>query len=241
MKKYIYILLIILLSHCSGNNKKILPEDEFVNLLVEIHISDAILTEKALIDGNIKYSDSISYYNFIFHKYNLNRQEFDYNIDYYYKEHERYIEVYKQVIKILERKKEVVDSLVMVQAEERGELWELKTEWKLPDDGQTNPIKYKVDVQEHGTYILTAEILLQNIEKNENLKMIISANYKDTVTNTKSVILEKNKDWKTYILKIETYKDKKITTISGSIFKHTKNVKKINAEIKSISLILDEK
>ena len=112
MKKFIILFIFIsFFTNCSQEKPQILDEEEFVNLLVDIHTADALLSELKVNDKKIKGSDSLSYYNFIFIKYDINRKQFDDNIDYYWKNTKKYQAVYDKVLIILTEKRELLDSL----------------------------------------------------------------------------------------------------------------------------------
>ena len=132
-KKIILFLFISLFSYCSQELDAILEKKEFVNLLVEIHTADAILTEMKLNDKKIKNNDSLSYYNFIFKKYGINRNDFDRNIDYYWNNPKKYQEVYVDVLKILDEKRELIDTLAK---NDKSELFEVIDTLSKNDKGE---------------------------------------------------------------------------------------------------------
>ncbi len=109
-KKILTIIVLFFLFSCNQNSNNILPKKEFINLLIDIHIADGYVVEKALFDKDLE-NDSTSYYNSVFKKYNINRTDFDENINHYTKDFTEFEEIYNEVVVILEDKIQIVDSL----------------------------------------------------------------------------------------------------------------------------------
>ncbi len=104
--KYNYILLIIalfLFTQCDNSDKKdIIEQDKFIDILVDIHIADAIISNKGFYDGNLKDSTK-SYYNYVLKKHNISRASFDKSMEYYSKDTESYLKLYDKVIAIISK------------------------------------------------------------------------------------------------------------------------------------------
>jgi len=119
LKKYNFIIIVLFfLLSCNQNSDNILSKKEFTNLLVDIHIADGYIVEKGLFDKDLK-NDSLSYYNSVFKKHNINRADFDKNIDYYTNNLEEFEKIYNNVIKIIKEKEQVLDSLRIKQKEQK--------------------------------------------------------------------------------------------------------------------------
>jgi len=103
MKKFLFILVILIVSiSCqhdpTGMNRKyLIPKKKFVNILVDIHIQDAVVGSPYFTQ-NYSRNDSINVYQSIFDKYNVTQQEFDSTITSYTRRPDLYAEVYDQVI-----------------------------------------------------------------------------------------------------------------------------------------------
>ncbi len=98
---YNYTLLILVsifaIGCSSSDNDEIIKQDKFINILVDIHVADALIADKGLYDGNLKDSTK-SYYNYIFKKHNISRASFDKSMEYYSKDAEHYYQIYDIVI-----------------------------------------------------------------------------------------------------------------------------------------------
>ncbi len=104
--KYNYILLIIALfffTQCDNSDKEgIVEQDKFVDLLVDIHVADALMSNKGFYDGNLKDSTK-SYYNYVLKKHRVSRASFDKSMEYYSKDAESYLQIYDKVIAIISK------------------------------------------------------------------------------------------------------------------------------------------
>ena len=114
--KYLLLLFIVgiglyLLSDYLDSEKKpdsLLTKKEFIEVLVDIHITDAVLEVNKLRDGDKKLKN-YSYYNSVFAKHNITRQQFDDNIKYYSYNDREFSEIYEKVTEIMEEKLEVYE------------------------------------------------------------------------------------------------------------------------------------
>lgn len=84
----------------------ILNEMEFIQLLVDIHIADAIFSysnrsDSVVVDSGIFCSN----YNYLFAKYNLSRKDYVENLRYYAKNIQRFDAVYDQVLDELNKRR----------------------------------------------------------------------------------------------------------------------------------------
>ena len=78
--KYIYqvvLVLTIIFCSCQKKNRYIIPEDKFVDILVDIHIADAFYSNNQYGELKLSKIDSSVYYKVIFEKYNIEKAKFD--------------------------------------------------------------------------------------------------------------------------------------------------------------------
>ncbi len=120
----LYILLIFTLfclSDCKkSEDKDIVPEDKFIDVLVDIHIADAVMSDKGLYDGSLKDVKK-SYYHYVLKKHNLSRQSFDKSLEYYSQHGEVYVKMYDKVIdKISEKLPKTIDKKSIYQIVEKA-------------------------------------------------------------------------------------------------------------------------
>ncbi|NPA68169.1 MAG: hypothetical protein GXO50_06130, partial [Chlorobi bacterium] len=116
-------------------------------------------------------------------------------------------------------------------------LWKMKKEWALPEDGKKNTVNFKIITSKQGKYSLSAKIKIYPDDLSKNPKMTITANYSDGTKDTKyEKITEKDGKFHNYEVYIKTNIHKKLNYISGKVLDHDKNSGTKHAHIKDISL-----
>jgi hypothetical protein len=99
MKKSLIILLITLIFSCSANRtpKGILSEKQIIPVLVELHLAEAIYTQRyALEVSRENYQEDL--YLTILKKYKLDQKVFEKSILYFGKHPEKYKPIYDEVL-----------------------------------------------------------------------------------------------------------------------------------------------
>ncbi len=261
MKKIVLLILsvfsIISIACNSGDAPEgIIPKDEFIEILTEVHIADAVLTEKGLYDRKLKDSTK-SYYNYIFVKHHINRATFDKSLQYYGKNTEEFQQMYNKVIANLKQKsaqfkikKSIfnIPAIVLAELKEQDklindkketQLWTLKRSWSLPEDGKLNTIKFERKLAPvQAEYVLSAKYLIYKDDSTQGLTMLIYLYYKDGSHNTfqnKSFV--KDEKWHKYTLKAVTHKNKTPDRIVCKMTDHRPGTKSKHLEIRNISLL----
>jgi len=79
------------------NHKGIIPRKDFVEILADIHLVDA-LTEGPEFNSKFESSDSVILYGAIFKKYNVTQAEFDSTVSMYVRQPKVYMKVYDEVL-----------------------------------------------------------------------------------------------------------------------------------------------
>jgi hypothetical protein len=100
---FFIIFILFVFSACENNNKVppgVIPENQFVSLLVDIHIADASISILQFKEPRYKLSPDDYYYS-ILKKHNTNKREFDKSLEYYSRDLERYNRIYDDVLRNL--------------------------------------------------------------------------------------------------------------------------------------------
>lgn len=98
---YFLIVIITVITGCSigngDNPEKIIPEDLFISVLVDIHIADAGLN---VVNLKKKYSNfnADDYYEHVLKRHNVSREQFNETIKYYTYNLNKFDKIYDQVI-----------------------------------------------------------------------------------------------------------------------------------------------
>ena len=115
--KYLFLVFILFLgfSACKVEKKEkqdqvpeyIISPEQMDEVLVDIHIAEAALKYKRGRGEKFKlYSNQ--YFDHVFKKHNISKKQFEESLEYYYKHEKQLDDIYKNVLKELERiKKEI--------------------------------------------------------------------------------------------------------------------------------------
>jgi len=125
MKKHlIYFFTVLILLATIGCNKEqkkhVIPKDDFVDILVDIHLLDGIMRQPNLGNSLLK-KDTTDYYAAILRTHNYSREQFDSTIVHYSKDIKEFDEIYQDVL----------SNLNQMEAEAEDELEQQKTEREL--------------------------------------------------------------------------------------------------------------
>ncbi len=260
--KYNIIIFVFIISSCySNDNLDVIPRQEFIAILTELHIADAVLNEKRLYDRKLKDSTK-SYYNYILIKHNMSRKKFDDNLMYYAQDMEDFALLYDEVIANLKAQVTdfrlrksifnlpliVIDSINQATryAKDRAgrkrkqtpkNLWTKKTDWYLPKDGTLNTIEFEKAIYSQSKFELTADILIFTDDQSVNPTMQMDILYKDNTHDfARDTTLVKDGKWHTYKLTIETDSLKKPKKLTCKIVSHSRRSIQKHLEVNNISL-----
>jgi hypothetical protein len=259
LQKLIYIITILttitLFSCNSRNSKNIIPEDEFIDILTELHFYDAVLTEKGLYDRKLKDSTD-SYYNYVLIKNNMSRSRFDSSLAYYAYDLENFNKMYDQVIENLKHKTNVfrqrksifnlptriLDSIAETKKypkrfSGKREIWTKKKIWFLPEDGKLEIINFEKKICGQSSFELSANYKIYPDDKTIKLSMLIYVFYSDGSNNTAlNRDFVKDGKWHTHKITIKTVASKAPVKIIVKVADHNRGTKFKHLEVKDISL-----
>lgn len=100
MRKLLILLAAISLVSCSNKEKApdyVIPYNDMVNILVEIHITDGLLTSNK-VRRKLAKNDTTNFYNAILNNYDYSRKDFDTSLYYYSKNINQYDLIYEEVL-----------------------------------------------------------------------------------------------------------------------------------------------
>ena len=233
--KYISIVitsLLILQFACSNPEEQIkrsdiIPEEDLVPLLVDIHLSEGL---QLLSKVRKKYPgrDSISNYIDVINKHGFEKEDFDKTIHFYSNKPDELNEIYELVISELSKMEErfITPERYIDKADRQTKrnLWNLKREWHLPQDGEKEQIGFNIPVYATGTYSLSARIKMYKDDESVNPSVFVYYWYNDGSKYGfrdpfPEIKIEKTGQDSIYkISKMVT--DPKVTHMKGSILYH---------------------
>ncbi len=100
MKKFVILIVTISFFSCT-NEKKIpeyvIPQEDMVDIIVDIHLTDGLLTLNH-VRRKLAKKDTSNYYDKIFDQYGYTRADFDTSIYYYSMNIDDYDNIYAEVL-----------------------------------------------------------------------------------------------------------------------------------------------
>lgn len=109
IKKNVILLVILVVCYsCSWFDKarkEIIKKEKFINVLVDIHLADAVLSQEGLelLNDTLKVD---LYYDDILKKHNISANQLKQTIAYYINKPSEYNKVYEQVLEIISQQEE---------------------------------------------------------------------------------------------------------------------------------------
>jgi len=229
-------------SNCKHENNPnyIIPKDKFIDLLIDIHKTDALLNSVSMTDNKLDNQDSLSYYNKIFQDYGITRAQFYNTFGYYTENMAEFLELQKIVMDSLSVEFKLLDSLERLSLQNQ-DLWTLKREWILPEDGVTNSIPYKHPTQKAGNYRITAEIMSYSDDLSKDLHFKIGAYYNDGTEDIKTTKIKmKTAQWDNYSLTVSINPAKTLSYIEVEILAHSHKTTYMHVQVRGIMLTFED-
>lgn len=230
----------------SVKRREIIPEKDFILILEDIHLADAIISSPTLL-SRYPGLDSLSNYKDImkFHGYNLD--DLNKTLVYYTGKPEQLEEIYEIVIDNISLLESEVSNRRYIKAEEEMkllDLWTYKSEWHLPEDGKQIKIPFSIPIDTLGKYILRAQIKMYQDDGSSSPTITAYYWYDDGSESGKKFHFPKNQinkngQWKSHTLVFET-PDSLITHIKGFLIDHAdkKSSWEKHLDIRGVSLKL---
>jgi len=237
---WIILILIIIFQSCKKEiSQQTIPKKKFESILIDLFVADAVLNKENLTDTKLQHQDSLSYYNYIFKKYNVSREQFYNSYKYYLSHLDQLVKIQSNVLDTLKNRFNIIDSLQKTKYEQNN-LWPLKSAWELPKDGVVFSIPFKVYSSRIGKYHLIAKIKIYPDDLSKDLRMTLKVTYQDTTEFSKFVrIIKRNDEFIDYGLEIALNPDKVPVNIEGEILSHAESTTYMHIEVKDIILTFE--
>ncbi len=221
----IFLCYSLIAISCSGHQRKyIIPQNKFVDVLVDIHLADAIALEyRPEYSGFVL--DSAELYGSVFRKHDITKEQFDSTMSYYSSHPSDFQKVYNKVIgKINLLRNELLEPDT-VSAEPEEVVWFDDRTYAFPEISPSGNIDISVPLPASGSYTLSATIKLYADDESLDPRIGIYYWYDNNSTlgyrdSFPEVLLEKDGQQHTYTLK-RSILDSRVTHLKGSILKHS--------------------
>jgi hypothetical protein len=224
--KAFVMLLVICTFACSNHGSKktkLVPQKDFINLLVDMHLADGLLQHDYSNNSASLNLDSTSFYNGIFHKYGVTKMNFDSTVKFYSLHPKDFDYIYGEVVKKLSRMEGELSNQQKKLDLKSGKknLWKSNKNWRFPKDGKNLCLSFSIPVKQLGNYRISGKIKMYTDDKSVNTRMIAWYWYKDSTKlghydYFKPKAIAKNGSDMVYSISKEL-KDPKVTHIQGFI------------------------
>lgn len=221
MRFTIIIVLGVILLSCGGKKapKNLIPEDQLHDLLVDLHLLDAISTDHSIniVSGDI---DSLTLYTSLFHKYGTDKETFDATITWYSSHPELLSELYDKVFGTINKNHQTYSDQVDLFNRGSSNIKNIFKTTKYIDTRGVDldyPTPFVFETDSLGTYLF--DIRLRLFNDDESLNPRISAYFMDKKTDATDSLLIIN----TPIIKSSHSRDYQfISELEDSTYKYVK-------------------
>jgi hypothetical protein len=233
------ITFLNIISCHSSNDEKIIPRDEFVKIITDLHYADALITNRGF-EGFTIVDSVPSYYKYIMKKYNVTQKSFDYSFSHYADNMDDFLAIYDEVIKNITNKipkklndKSIYNILDLALEEARIKadpaawygpfgrvMWsDSRTLIILNKDSLKN-VEFTCKIKYPCLLLLKTELLLEPEDSSKNLRMFAKVNYKDSTfdISEKPIKVKKGK-WEILQLFLKTDSTKTAKSVECNFFK----------------------
>ena len=182
---YTLFIVIFMVSGCSSHPKGppakgVISQNRFVDLLVDIHFYEGVfisIEDMASYQRDINH-DTVDYYQGIFEKHGVTREQFKKSFNYYSYNPSQFERLYNRVIDELNRRMseaemrelELLEHSLADTSPEIGSenLWDLSEDWSFPGPDTNKMISFKIPAKGPGTYTFSANIIINRRDVSEN-------------------------------------------------------------------------
>ena len=199
-----------------------LNEDQFTNMLIDVHIIEGTLSTQNIFRSNNNFRPSY-YYNSVYEKYNITRAQFDSCISYYSFDTNNFTRIYDVVIDSLNHletqyRREIKNKRI---EQDTVNLWNKKQHWRVPGRDKNN-IEFAIPINQKGIYTVKASIKIFKDDQTDEPKLEAYFWKKDSLGKEHKIsfmpiAITKDMKFNIYESKME-YPDSNYTELRGNLF-----------------------
>lgn len=169
-----------------------MSRNNFIDLLVDIHIFDAFSTDHSL-SGYFKGIDSLSLYTSIFRKHHANYESFEKTMNWYSEQPEKLNKLYDEVFgKINKMNQELSEQLALFTKPGTRTIYNYHDYSLIRGDTVNYPKPIIVEINTKGTYLISAQIRM--LEDDESINPLMTCyfykNEEDNRPEERKIITE---------------------------------------------------
>ncbi|PKQ62836.1 hypothetical protein BZG02_11620 [Labilibaculum filiforme] len=204
------------------NNKPKLNKDQFINMLIDIHIIDGTLDAQNIYRSGDNFRPSY-YYNSIFQKYDITREQFDSCVAFYSNDTKNFTQIYDVIIDSLNRleTKYRIEVKNKKLEQDTVNLWAKKQHWIITAKDK-NKVDFAIPISQKGIYTIKTSIKIFEDDQTDNPKIEAYFWKKDTLGDEHKISfmpqpITKDSKLNTYEISL-TYPDSSYTELRGNLF-----------------------
>lgn len=258
MRKLLFFIVPLLLLSCDEKPQGVLEPDKMVDLMVDMHLAEAVLHISPKQFSTKK--DRLGVYYEVFQKHNITKAEMDSSLNYYMANAEEYRKIYDEVItrlqsirveaesgKFQDTREFVFDVLEegiqILDSEERdsvvSEIWRMPRSFSLLEKGDKNTVEYTFlnDTSNQFTFlVLKGEFKLYLNDCSQSPVTRLKVLYDDETSEEVSTPLIKDAVLHPVRLRLPVDTAKNILRIEGALVGHDKCLSSKSVEISNVRL-----
>jgi len=102
LRKIFWLLVILIFAMGCQSKNKVIPRNELVKILVDVHLLDGAI-QHAKYKDEIQVPDSIDMYDYVLEKHGYSQAQFDSSMSYYSRYPRKFEQIYQEVLSKLNR------------------------------------------------------------------------------------------------------------------------------------------
>jgi hypothetical protein len=191
----ILLIAVILLPSCRSNDDKnrLIPEKDLVDLLTELYIGDGLLVFPS-IKTMFSSKDSILNHIDIIRKHGYTKERMDKTMHYYFDLKPKKLEnIFDQVLIRLNEKQALIEKEITFRNQTKNNLWKKDTFLNFPEMGSQDPVWFKVEVKDTGTYLIEFSAKIFRDDKSMNPRVTVFFWHGDSSKNENRILWDEVK------------------------------------------------
>jgi hypothetical protein len=233
----------LLLSACNGRPRGVLDQKDMTKILIDMHKTEALLSEKGLSYGS--YSSKAPYYSFVLKKYGITQAQFDSSLVWYTKNPQKFGRIYDDVTAQLTKfQKEIkrgkyhdVDTLELAKI--KVNIWMQRTKYILTKDSARTHLDFNIPNQGFmygDTYILKLLLRIAPEDSSVRQRVILRINYANGKVDSVYKTAYHDSLLRRFTFRFPAIRKLKIKSVSGQLLGSSAYKGKLNATVDSIAL-----
>lgn len=185
MRKWLFLILMLSVFACKGRNaeEKIIPRKDFVDLLIDLHIADAIALNHT-VNENFGRLDSALLYYTILESHDCTKEQMIHSMNYYSADSEALVGIYDEVFSTLSKRSDGAKELYSSTSISRTQrIWKSeKSRYRIFGDSLQYLPPFEISIDTTGRFVISAEIKMT--EADSSIMPRITAYFYDPENDT---------------------------------------------------------